>query len=160
MIKDANHVVRQVEQCKIVIAHRLRGQNGCGQGRGLNAHAGQDRDGRRQGRPGEPGEIMDSRHSGNGIAHCFFQLSQDDFSWWMFQLRIPQAVFPGPEQTRRIVSYRARQIKVKPFFRKGLSPLNGRTHCGFPFRIYPSCGRLLEKGRQGQRNPKITRLDC
>ena len=72
--------------------------------------------------PTEPGEIVDSRHSGNGIAHCFFQLSQDDFSWWMFQLRIPQAVFPGPEQTRRIVSYRARQIKMKPFFRRGVSP--------------------------------------
>ena len=71
VIKDADHVVRQVEQRKIVIAHRLRGQDGCGQGRGLNAHAGQDRDGRRQGRPGEPGEIVDSRHSGNGIAHCF-----------------------------------------------------------------------------------------
>ena len=57
MIKDTNHVVREVEQRKIVIAHCLRGQDGRGQGRRLNAHAGQDRDGRRQGRAGEPGEI-------------------------------------------------------------------------------------------------------
>ena len=82
---------------------------------------------------------------GMGLRIVFFQLSQDDFSWWMFQLRIPQAVFPGPEQTRRIVSYRARQIKMKPFFRRGVSPLNGRTHCGFPFRVCPPCGCLLEK---------------
>lgn len=56
---------------KSVIAHRLRGQDGCGQGRGLNAHAGQDRDGRRQGRPGEPARSWIAATLGMGLRIVF-----------------------------------------------------------------------------------------